>query len=149
MGGMSRIVKDAARLFAGFILTFGIYIVAYGHLTPGGGFAGGIIIAGGFVLLVLAYGRNAGAFGLDEACHVFEPLGALLFLLVACLGMGAWMFFRNYGFGFSGAMPGERTLLAGGTVLLSNLAIGLKVWMGIVAVFLGLSMFRRSRTGGA
>ncbi|MHC4915195.1 MAG: MnhB domain-containing protein [Planctomycetota bacterium] len=147
MGGMSQIVRDAARLFAGFILTFGIYIVTYGHLKPGGGFSGGIIIAGGFVLLVLAYGRIEGAFGLEEASHLFEPLGALLFLLVACLGLGGLMFFKNYG--FPGAAPGRPTLLAGGTVLLSNLAIGLKVWMGIVAVFLGLAVFRRSRTGGA
>ncbi len=146
MVGMSQIVRDAARMFAGFILTFGIYIVSYGHLTPGGGFAGGIIMAGGFVLLILAYGRNEGAFGLEEASHLFEPLGALLFLLVACLGLGWLTFFRNYG--FPGVAPDGRTLLSGGTVLLSNLAIGLKVWMGIVAVFLGLAVFRQSRTGG-
>jgi multicomponent Na+:H+ antiporter subunit B len=146
MVGMSQIVRDAARMFAGFILTFGIYIVSYGHLTPGGGFAGGIIIAGGFVLLILAYGRNEGAFGLEEASHLFEPLGALLLLLVACLGLGGLMFFKNYG--FPGVAPDRPALLSGGTVLLSNLAIGLKVWMGIVAVFLGLAVFRQSRTGG-
>ena len=142
MGGMSQIVKDAARLFAGFIMTFGIYIVCYGHLTPGGGFAGGVILAGGFVLLILAGGKRDGSFGLDEASHLFEPLGALLFLLVACLGLGAALFFKNYAFTL-GLQQG-RSLLGGGTVLLSNLAIGLKVWMGIVAVFLGLAMFRRS-----
>lgn len=146
MGGMSQIVKDAARLFAGAILTFGTYIVCYGHLTPGGGFAGGIIMAGCFVLLVLAYGKNEGTFGLEEASHLFEPLGALLFLLVACLGLGALRFFTNYG--FPGSNAGDRTLLAGGTVLLSNLAIGLKVWMGIVAVFLGLAVFRRQAGRG-
>lgn len=140
MGGMSQIVKDAARLFAGPIFTFGIYIVCYGHLTPGGGFAGGIIMAGCFVLLVLAYGRKDGAFGLDKSSHLFEPLGALLFLLVACLGLGGLGFFTNYG--FPGSSAGDRTLLAGGTVLLINLAIGLKVWMGVVAVFLGLAVFR-------
>ncbi len=146
MGGMSQIVKDAARLFAGPILTFGVYIVCYGHLTPGGGFAGGIIMAGCFVLLVLAHGRKNGAFGLDETSHLFESLGALLFLLVACLGLGALRFFTNYG--FPGTVPGDRTLLAGGTVLLSNLAIGLKVWMGVVAVFLGLAVFRRQAGEG-
>jgi multicomponent Na+:H+ antiporter subunit B len=148
MSGMSQIVKDAARIFAGLILTFGIYIVCYGHLTPGGGFSGGVIMAGGFVLLVMAYGRIEGAFGLDEVSHLFEPVGALLFLLVACLGLGSVVgFFANYA--FPGAAAGESSLLAGGTVLLSNLAIGLKVWMGVFAVFLGLAVFRRSRAGGA
>ena len=44
-GGMTLIVKTVARIVAGFILLFGIYIVIHGHVSPGGGFAGGIIIA--------------------------------------------------------------------------------------------------------
>jgi multicomponent Na+:H+ antiporter subunit B len=144
MSGMSPIVKDAARLFAAAILTFGLYIVTYGHLTPGGGFAGGVITAGAFVLLILAYGKGEGAFGLDKVGHLLDPVGAMVFLLVACLGLGAGIFFKNYL--TPGAHPGQFTILAGGTVLLSNLAIGLKVWMGIVCVFLGLSVFRRAQT---
>ena len=145
MGGMSQIVKDTARLFAGFILTFGMYIVCYGHLTPGGGFAGGVIMACVFVLLILAYGKGEGAMGIGPASHLFEPVGALLFLLVACLGLGVGLFFKNYG--FPGTAPGGHTLSTGGTVLLSNLAIGLKVWMGVVCVFLGLAVFRRAQAG--
>ena len=143
MGGMSQLVKDAARLFAGFILTFGLYIVTYGHLTPGGGFAGGVITAGGFVLLVLAYGKAEGAFGIDRLGHLLDPVGALIFLLVACLGFPAGVLFKNYLLPLT--RPGEYTVLGGGTVLLSNVAIGLKVWMGVACVFLGLSVFRRAQ----
>ena len=45
MKGMTVIVKTITGLISGLILLFGIYIVAHGHLTPGGGFAGGIIIS--------------------------------------------------------------------------------------------------------
>ena len=58
MRGMSLIVKNATRLVAGFIALFGAYIVLYGHVTPGGGFAGGVIVAGGLVLVVLAFGEE-------------------------------------------------------------------------------------------
>ena len=57
-GGMSPIVKTVTGWVKGFILVFGIYIVLYGHLTPGGGFGGGVILAMAFVLLTLAYGKD-------------------------------------------------------------------------------------------
>ena len=34
---MSRIVRTGANIIYPFILIFGLYIVAHGHLTPGGG----------------------------------------------------------------------------------------------------------------
>ena len=43
--GMSLIVKTITRLTVGLILLYGIYIVSHGHVSPGGGFAGGGIIA--------------------------------------------------------------------------------------------------------
>ena len=51
--GMGIIVKTVARWLKGFILLYGIYLVLYGHLTPGGGFAGGVVIACAFILLTM------------------------------------------------------------------------------------------------
>jgi multicomponent Na+:H+ antiporter subunit B len=146
MGGMSQIVKDAARLLAGPMLVFGAYLVCYGHLVPGGGLAGGLVIASCFVLLILALGRREGACGLEDATHLFHPLGLVLFLMVGCLGLGATLFFKNYG--FPAAEAGEGGLLSGGTALLSNLALGLNLWMGFLVAFLALAGFRRSGDGG-
>jgi len=53
--GMSVIVKTITRLTVGLILLYGIYILSHGHLSPGGGFAGGVIVALSFVHLMLAY----------------------------------------------------------------------------------------------
>ncbi len=57
---MSMIVKTVARWLKGPILLFGIYIVLYGHITPGGGFGGGVIIACAFILITLALGEKNG-----------------------------------------------------------------------------------------
>lgn len=43
--GMTLIVKTVTRLTIGLILMYGIYITLHGHLGPGGGFAGGVIVA--------------------------------------------------------------------------------------------------------
>ncbi len=43
MKGMTLIVKKTTQLIAGMIFMYGIYVIVHGHLTPGGGFAGGVI----------------------------------------------------------------------------------------------------------
>ncbi len=55
--GMSMIVKTVCGWIKGFILLYGIHVILYGHLTPGGGFAGGVIAAAAFVLIMLAEGE--------------------------------------------------------------------------------------------
>jgi multicomponent Na+:H+ antiporter subunit B len=58
MKGMTIIVKKTTQLIAGLVFLYGIYIIIHGHLTPGGGFAGGVILAGSFILQILAFGSE-------------------------------------------------------------------------------------------
>jgi multisubunit Na+/H+ antiporter MnhB subunit len=142
MGGMSQLVKDVARLFAGFILTFGMYVMLHGHSRPGGGFAGGVITAGGFVLLILSYGKVEGLFIPQQIAGRWQALAVLGLLLVGLLGLlSGGAFFQNQA--FPGDWPAG-SLLSGGTALLSDLAIGTAVWMGLIAMFLALAPFRRT-----
>ena len=57
--GMSVIVKTVTRLTLAFILIYGIYIGTTGHVSPGGGFTGGVILALAFVHIMLAFGKEA------------------------------------------------------------------------------------------
>lgn len=132
--GMSLIVKTVTRLTVGLILLFGIYIVLHGHLSPGGGFAGGVIIALSFVHIMIAFGK-------DAALHKFprnivsnlESVGALIFLSIALLGFLGGKFFVNF------LEKGQAfKLFSAGTIPLSNIAIGLKVGVGLFAIFLAL-----------
>ena len=77
--GMSLIVKNTARLVAGFIAVFGIYIALTGHLSPGGGFAGGVILAAAAVLVILAFGLLATPYGVISLVIIALP-GLYLFL---------------------------------------------------------------------
>jgi len=51
MKGMTIIVKTISSWVKILIVLFGIYIILFGHLTPGGGFAGGVILASSYVLV--------------------------------------------------------------------------------------------------
>jgi len=59
MKGMTIIVKTISSWVKVLIVLFGIYIILFGHLTPGGGFAGGVILAASYVLLMLAFVRGS------------------------------------------------------------------------------------------
>ena len=50
------IVKTVVRIFTPFIQIYGLYVIAHGHYSPGGGFQGGVILAASIVLLAMAFG---------------------------------------------------------------------------------------------
>lgn len=138
MNGMSLIVKTTTRLLFGFIIIFGVSIVLYGHITPGGGFAGGVMLACAFALLVLAFGKKIVLDIISEkTISEWECIGALGFLLIAILGFFGGPFFLNI---ISRGTPFR--LISGGTIIWSNIAIGIKVSTGLFAVFVALVVFR-------
>lgn len=137
---MSLIVRTITRVTIGIIFLFGGYIVAHGHLTPGGGFAGGVIIALVFVLHVLAYGaEETERQSYKVWTTITESLGAILFLTAALLGFAGGYFFLNI---LPKGTPGS--IASAGIIPLCNLAIMLKVAAGLFAVFLVMVAFRVS-----
>ena len=136
--GMSVIVKTITRLTVGIILLYGIYIVTHGHVSPGGGFAGGVIIALSFVHLMLAYGKDVALSKLPRpVASFFEGMGALLFLSIALLGFTGGYFFLNF------IGKGEPfKLFSAGIIPLCNVAISLKVGAGLFAIFVALTLMK-------
>ena len=143
MTGMTVIVKTISSWVKVLIMVFGIYIILFGHLTPGGGFAGGVILASSYILLMLAFGRQTVEANLPlKAASKLDCVGALLFAAIAIAGLiFGGSFFINF---LHQKYPtGEPlALLSAGTIPLSNIAIGLKVGASLFLVILVLSIFR-------
>ncbi|MFC2077425.1 MnhB domain-containing protein [Candidatus Bipolaricaulota bacterium] len=139
--GMSVIVRTVTRFVYGLVIVFGFYVIMHGHLTPGGGFQGGAIVASAFALLLVAFGA-AGVKGLlnKHLLQSLEEIGALAFLGLAFAGIGTAFFYNllaNTGslFGASVALgPNAGALNTGGLVPLMNWAVGLKVMTGIASI---------------
>ena len=141
MKGMTVIVKTVASWVKTLIFLFGVYLVIFGHLTPGGGFAGGVVLASSYVLLLLAFGKDFVQKDLPLALDSkLDCLGALGFALIAIgpLVFGG-TFFTNF---LLSKLPGEPLrLISAGTIPLSNIAIGLKVGASLFLVIFLLSTF--------
>lgn len=143
MKGMTVIVKTISSWIKVLIFLFGIYIIIFGHLTPGGGFAGGVILASSYVLLMLAFGGELAQENMPLALgSKLDCLGALAFAVIAILG---FVYGGTFFFNFLGGHGKPLKLLSAGTIPLSNIAIGLKVGASLFLVTFYLSIFRRSK----
>ena len=140
MKGMSIIVKTISSWVKVLIIMFGIYITLTGHLTPGGGFAGGVILAGSFILLILAFGSDFLHLVREEkGSTLYENLAVLIFLFLALTGMlaGVRVFFANW---LPHGTPGE--LVSAGFLPLYNIFVGIEVAASILTIFLALVIFK-------
>jgi len=129
---MSQIVKVVSLIILNPIIIFGLYIISHGHLTPGGGFQGGVIIASAIVLILIVFENNIGLSG--KLFSLFESLGLAFFVVLAFPNIFRNTFFYNFLANATGLL-GKTIhfginlgyLNSGGVIPLMNLAIGIEV----------------------
>jgi len=80
----SFILKTGSRLLFPLMFLFGFYIIAHGHITPGGGFPGGVIIATGFFIVLLT--SESIEFN-KTLMSVLEGLAGLTFIGLGLVGL--------------------------------------------------------------
>ena len=137
--GMTIIVKTITRMSVWLIILYGLYIIFHGHLTPGGGFGGGVILALALLNVMVAYGKDFTSKWLNiKLLQDFESSAATLFLIMGIMGMafgGSFLInFINHGKLFS--------LISSGTILPLNIIIGIKVGMSLFLVVWVLAAFK-------
>jgi multicomponent Na+:H+ antiporter subunit B len=102
----SIIVKSVARIVFPLAFTYGVYIFVHGHLTPGGGFQGGTIIASSVILIYLGFGT----LNIPESfTTTLESLAALCFIGLGCIGIfkGGNFLWNAIGLGEAGTLLSE------------------------------------------
>jgi multicomponent Na+:H+ antiporter subunit B len=124
----SEIVETATQLLLPMVILFGIYVFLNGHLSPGGGFQGGAIIASGTMFLLLALPESH----ISRVMISFtESLSGFGYVIVGVLGIvlgGGFLDNRIMGLGEFGA------LFSAGAIPLIYTFVGLKVGFELSAV---------------
>jgi multicomponent Na+:H+ antiporter subunit B len=123
----SLVLGTGCRFLFPLILLFGAYIFIHGHLTPGGGFQGGAIVASAFVLVYLGCrGRRVR----ESSSKAIESVGGLIFIGAGLAGLVASQYF------LSNFLPkGElNTLFSAGIIPVIYIAIGFKVGSELAGV---------------
>ena len=99
----SVVLDAAARILVPVVLLFAVYVLIHGHVSPGGGFQGGVLFGSGLIMMRLVWGPG----GQDRAVPAFGPSlrGSLVMACAGILGyvgigLAAMAFggeFLNYG----------------------------------------------------
>ena len=125
----SELVATGARLLFGPIVLFGAYIFSHGHLTPGGGFQGGAIVASAVLLLLLADRDRSLA---HNALGWIESLSGFLYVLIGLIGLAfAGSFLSNKGLLPLGTW---NKLFSAGLIPVIYVLVGLKVGSELAAL---------------
>lgn len=132
MDKTSSVVRIITRKLFPFMLLYGCYLISHGHLSPGGGFQGGVIFGSAIIMLGLVDGVSRAEKRFREnLLSLTKNLGMVIFILLGFLGI-----FMGYSF-LSDFLPrGEvGTVPSAGLILLLNLTIGFMVGTGIAVIF--------------
>lgn len=131
------ILQTAARVLVPLIIIFGIYIILFGHLGPGGGFSGGAVIGAGLILYLNAFGFEKTEKFFNAKTYKWMSFGAL-----ACYSAA-----KSYSF-YTGANHIESVIPLGtpGAILSSGLILLLNICVGVVVsgtMYAFYCMFRK------
>jgi len=115
-------LQTASKLLFPIILLFGTYVMIYGHLSPGGGFQGGVIIASGVLLLLISHKAFEVPHSVIVALETFAGVSYVLIGLIGLLVLD--VFLGNF-------LPHDISqmglLLSGGIIPLVYIIVGIKV----------------------
>ena len=137
--GNSKIIKTIAQKLFPFIVLFGFYLISHGHLSPGGGFQGGVVLGTAIILLALSHSIEQTEKKFKSRwLNMLEKLGILTLIFLGFLGIFfGYSFLSNF---LPLGKPGQ--IASGGLMLLFNIAIGIKVAAGVSVIFYALVRYR-------
>lgn len=149
---MSTILKIFTFPASFIIICLGILTILGGHITPGGGFQGGAMIASGVILCIVVYGLEHSPIQLSHnLISIIESIGALGYIIMGLVGLFTTGFFLyNVGADFYHLIPNTISMIFkypdvtnAGIVPYLNIFVGLKVFVGLSAVVIAFFQFER------
>ena len=128
--------KCGADVVVPFAFVYMFYVILHGHLSPGGGFQGGILAVALVVLLYLGYGYKITKQALvPGAMRRLEGLALIIYIVLAMGGIAfAGQFCQNFDY-LSGHI-GE--LHSSGTIAYMDEAVAFNVVTGSVVLAIGM-----------
>lgn len=148
----SMILKLISLPLSIILICLGIMTILGGHITPGGGFQGGAMIASGIILSILVYGLGNSPLELSHTyIEVLESVGALGFVIFGLIGLFVGGFYLyNVGTDVLNIVPAAiqnvfhyPDVTNAGIIPYLNIFVGLKVFVGLTAIVIAFAGFKK------
>lgn len=125
----STLVSTSMARLYNYIIVFGIYVILNGHITPGGGFQGGAILASVFIIhYLVTYQKRMSSLTLTK----IEKLLYFALILFAIV----MVFYLN---------PYTSSDLKKMSLIVMNMLIGIKVSCGLTVIFYRFIFFESQK----
>ncbi len=116
------------------VMVYMFYIILHGHLSPGGGFQGGVLVVGTILLIYFGHGYRTTTKAVSfNVLHEAEGFASVVYVALAMMGIAVGaQFCQNilYTHGNIG------DLYSSGTIFWMNVIVGVKVMTGIGSIAL-------------
>ena len=148
----SIILKLISLPISIILICLGVMTILGGHITPGGGFQGGAMIASGIILSVLVYGIGNSPLELSHLyIEVLESVGALGFVIFGLIGLFVGGFYLyNVGTDLLNVVPQAiqtvfhyPDVTNAGIIPYLNIFVGLKVFVGLASIVIAFAGFKK------
>lgn len=150
--GGTPIIRIMAYPLAIIMIALGIITILGGHITPGGGFQGGAMIAAAIIFSLVVYGLDKTPMKLSHsAISTLETTGAFIYVILGLVGLfltGSFLY--NIGADPYNLIPNVIQMIFhypdvtnAGIIPYLNIGVGLKVFVGLSAVVIAFSQFKK------
>ena len=141
------IVTNTVRLIVPVIQIFAFYVLAHGHVSPGGGFQGGVAMGASFILVALAWDLKTALlrFSIDR-CFMVAALGIVIYAGIGFLSMFLGGEFLDYAH-LATVLPVSQEMARYHAMLGVEIGVGFTVTAIIFALYASLSTDGRMRDG--
>lgn len=141
------IVTNTVRLIVPVIQIFAFYVLAHGHVSPGGGFQGGVVMGASFILVALAWDLEVALARFSaEKCILVAALGIVLYGGIGFLSMLLGGEFLDYA-ELEKVLPVSREMARYHAMLGVEIGVGFTVTAIMFALYANLSTEGRLKGG--
>lgn len=92
------VVQTITKLLIPFIQLFAFYVLMHGHISPGGGFQGGVILGASFIMLIIAYDLDTARQRLSKKINILmSAVGVAIYCGIGLLCIFLGGNFLDYG----------------------------------------------------
>lgn len=133
------IIKTSCRILVPFLQLFGLYVIAHGHHSPGGGFQGGVILGASMILLAISHDLRTAIDRMSERVHaILCPVGVLIYAGTGALCLVLGHNFLDYG-ALAGILHVDPVAARSYGILIVEIGVGLAVMATMIWIYNNIS----------
>ena len=133
------IIETACRMLVPFLQLFGLYVIAHGHYSPGGGFQGGVILGASMILLAISHDLRTAIARMSEKVHaILCAVGVFIFAGTGALCLLLGFNFLDYG-ALASILHVDPVTARSHGILIVEIGVGFAVMTAMIWIYNNIS----------